>query len=350
MFCCIPYASLGNIISMPNNTRVSDRELEDSISMEWHQNPDEGLEQLLADDIAVEWTQTADDASEQTALERLGDRRDITMAEESTWLQNMAAIQTQRQNTLRFACEKYANQTFLPLEKFVRGPRNMVSLIYNDKYRVIYNFVHKAASQHLVKLFNTNSSVPKDKIYTENRLYRLSKAGALTRLRHYKKFIFVRDPFARFVSVYRNKFVDHPLEPYFRNVATNIISRYRKDKVANKSDRPTFPEFIDYITGYDDSRRANTHWSSYVTRNKVCLMEHDFIGTLETMEDDFTYLFHHLLKIGKNIKIPQSRSGTTTGNVKLIKDMYAKVSAKSLQKLKNYYVNDFLVFGYNIDL
>ncbi|XP_072038351.1 carbohydrate sulfotransferase 8-like [Amphiura filiformis] len=264
----------------------------------------------------------------------------------TSWLQDMEAIQSERQETLQTACSKYVNQSFMTLEEFASDPNNMVSLIYNDKYKVIYNFVHKVASQHLVKIFNKNVDV--EALYTANRLNKLKYGAAIMRLRNYKKFIFIRDPFTRFVSVYRNKFIEHPDEKYFKLLSKRIVQKYREDKKSNAEQMPTFSEFVDYITGYDKSRRANTHWSSYVTRNRACLLKHDFIGKLETMEDDFPYLFQHLLHT--DITIAGPRDNTTTGHTSILQNLYSGVSEKSIGKLLKFYENDFRVFGYNMSV
>ena len=251
----------------------------------------------------------------------------------------METIQRERQETLREACHKYAQQNFMKLEDFASNKSNYASLIYNDEHKVIYNFVHKVASQHLVKLFNKNTN------YDKNRLYDLKYGGVMKRLREYKKIIFVRDPFTRFVSVYRNKFIEHP-NKFYKQFAALIIKLYRRKDISNK-EILKFSEFLQFVTGYDDSRRRNTHWSSYVRRNKVCLLEHDFIGKLETMEDDLNYLSKQILGLeGKSI-IEGPRHNTTTGQTNLLHSMYSQVPKKTLQKLVKFYESDFKIFEYN---
>ena len=253
----------------------------------------------------------------------------------------METIQRERQETLREACHKYAQQSFMKLDDFASNRDNYASLIYNDEHKVIYNFVHKVASQHLVKLFNKNTN------YGKNRLYKLKYGGVMKRLREYKKIIFVRNPFARFVSVYRNKFIEHPDEGSFKQLAKSIIRQYRTKDTSDKESLQ-FSEFLQYVTGYDKSRRGNTHWSSYVRRNKVCLLEHDFIGKLETMEDDSNYLLKQILGLESKSLIEGPRRNTTTGNDILIHNMYSQVPEKTVKKLIKFYESDFKVFGYDL--
>lgn len=277
----------------------------------------------------------------------------------NTWKARMDQVQIQRKATLASACKIYANQTFLTLEDFASNPENLASFMYNDKYKVVYNFVHKAASQHLATLLHRIDGVANPvpaKLYQHNRLYELNFGAVIMRLRTYKKFIFVRDPFARFVSAYKNKFLEYSDEQTAKQIALVISKHYRdkKDKRKNKH-RPedvSFLEFIRYLTGHHYGNRANTHWSSYVNRNKVCLLKHDFIGKLETMEDDSNYFLNHVLqgdvKNNKDLFISSGRKkGSATGNTKLLRDMFSKIPKANMDILLKFYKADFHIFGYS---
>ena len=173
-----------------------------------------------------------------------------------------------------------------------------------------------------------------------NRLYKLDTGAATTRLRTYKKFIFVGDPFQRFVDAYLTIFINHP-DDFYRKLGKLIVKNYGTD---TRPHTITFNEFLSYLTGYSSSNRANTHWSPYFDRNKICEIRYDFIGKQETVEEDMAYLLQEVFHLN-DTTLPGMKTPTPN-----IGKFYSSIPEKIISKLVNYYEPDFKIFGYNMSI
>ena len=89
------------------------------------------------------------------------------------------------------------------------------------------------------------------------------------KLQKYTKFLFVRDPFVRLISAYRNKF-EQPNEEFYRRFALLMLRRYgnHSEPPAAVGDafpagiRPSFSEFVQYLLDPKTESDApfNEHW------------------------------------------------------------------------------------------
>lgn len=74
------------------------------------------------------------------------------------------------------------------------------------------------------------------------------------KLKHYTKFLFVRDPFARLISAYRDKFLRHN-DYFYEYFAQDILRLYGNqpdppqtaDEAFASEVRPSFHNFIQYL-------------------------------------------------------------------------------------------------------
>lgn len=95
--------------------------------------------------------------------------------------------------------------------------------------------------------------------------------------------------FFRLLSAYRNKF--EKINPTFEFFTQKILS-YNNHDVGRSSDlRPTFSEFLRFITDPEGVNiHLNEHWQSFHKLCHPCYINYDYIGHVETMTDDSKYV------------------------------------------------------------
>ena len=107
--------------------------------------------------------------------------------------------------------------------------------------------------------------------------------------------MFVREPFERLLSAYKDKFVlrrtdDRPLlESYGRK----IITKFRPNatqQALRAVDDVTFPEFIEYILKDGVRKGVNWHWDTYDDQCSPCKASYNFIGRFEFLSEDANYV------------------------------------------------------------
>ena len=109
----------------------------------------------------------------------------------------------------------------------------------------------------------------------------------------YFKFTFVREPFERILSAYKDKFV-YPRFPrpmlQLRGRAILGTVRPNSSKSAlDMLDDITFREFIEYLVTEGSSKSTSVmdwHWDNYVNVCGMCAVNYDFIGHYETFDQD----------------------------------------------------------------
>ncbi|KAK2908636.1 hypothetical protein Q8A67_004473 [Cirrhinus molitorella] len=122
------------------------------------------------------------------------------------------------------------------------------------------------------------------------------------KLKNYTKFLFVRDPFVRLISAFRNKFA-LPNEDFYRQFGSVILQRYANiskppdsaQEAFTAGIRLSFTHFIKYLLNPQTEQKKpfNEHWQQMYRLCHPCQIEYDFVGKLETLEEDT----EHLLKI-----------------------------------------------------
>jgi hypothetical protein len=137
----------------------------------------------------------------------------------------------------------------------------------------------------------------------------------------YFKFAFVRNPYDRLVSGWYNK------------VVKKEVIKLKKAKRENLLD---FNAFVEYLTTWD-LKTCDIHFrlqSLLIDMNEV-----DYIGRMESFEEDLRQVFHIL---GLQVKkIPHSNK---SNNRQDYKSYYNKVTQ---QKVEQMYRKDLQLFGYS---
>ena len=156
------------------------------------------------------------------------------------------------------------------------------------------------------------------------------------------RFAFVRNPYARLFSAYKQKVLDLT-SPYigFRE-AIRQHAGYPASP-GGALGNVGFADFVHYIATQPDEFRDG-HWKSQTSTLHLDVIRYDFIGRVETFEEDFTQVLHRFQAPPALLATLRERVNTT---VKLpLAVAYNKVLADLVYTL---YRADFITFGYAQD-
>uniref|UniRef100_A0A3Q2ZXM8 Carbohydrate sulfotransferase n=1 Tax=Kryptolebias marmoratus TaxID=37003 RepID=A0A3Q2ZXM8_KRYMA len=207
------------------------------------------------------------------------------------------------------------------------------NFIVDDKHGIIYCYIPKVACTNWKRvLYALNQGEPYPdlvsiKSSTVHKQFKFtllndySRTEIKAKLRHYTKFLFVRDPFVRLVSAYRDKL----------------------------GIRPSFYNFIQYLLDPQTERSApfEPHWRQMHRLCHPCLIEYDFIGHQETLQDDAPQLLK-MLKLEDSITFPSAYENVTDQDFLL--NWFRAAPLEDRRKLYELYEEDFRLFGYRSPL
>ncbi|KAL1110389.1 hypothetical protein AAG570_007920 [Ranatra chinensis] len=233
-------------------------------------------------------------------------------------------------------------------------------ILVDTKHHLLYCYVPKVACTNWKRIFMMLTGItdctdplliPAHIAHDRNVISRLS--NYTTReieyfLRTYTKFLFVRHPFERLLSAYRNKLErNHIRSKYFQNRFGRYIIKRHRIKPTNISlengDDVTFEEFSAYLTTSIISM-YNEHWKPINSLCEPCLINYDFIGKYETLSSDSNFL---LRNIGvNNIKFPFTFKSSNTSRD--LKNYFSTLSTSRVKQLYDIYEQDFKLFSYNL--
>ncbi|XP_068569995.1 carbohydrate sulfotransferase 12-like [Cebidichthys violaceus] len=241
--------------------------------------------------------------------------------------------------------------------------RHLENLIVDDNYGVIYCYIPKVACTNWKRVFLVLKqskpypdpmSIPDENVHIDSKytfLNRFPKFEIKAKLKHYTKFLYVRDPFVRLISAYRDKF-QHQNEQYYQNVGKHILRRY-----GHHSDPPktvheafasgvhvSFYNFIQYLLEPRTGRPFDPHWRQMHRLCHPCLIQYDFIGHQETLQQDAELLLLKILRLEDDIKFPPSYKNMTS--LDSVSDWFDTVPLEDRRKLYELYEEDFRLFGY----
>ncbi|KAM4585441.1 carbohydrate sulfotransferase 12-like isoform 1-T1 [Odontesthes bonariensis] len=257
--------------------------------------------------------------------------------------------------------------------------RELDHLIVDDTHQIIYCYVPKVActnwkrvmvvlSQSLIspssgKPYTDPEAVPPDLVHNSSIHLTFAKFwrhyGSLSRhlmalkLQHYTKFLFVRDPFVRLISAFRNKF-GRPNEDFYRQFGSVMLRQYGNvsgslpetaAEAFAAGIKPTFQQFITYLLDPKTERESvfNEHWRQVYRLCHPCQVKYDFIGRLETLETDAEQLLK-LLKVDHLLRFPSGARNRTAASWE--RDWFTQIPITERRELYKLYEPDFELFGY----
>ncbi|XP_040893791.1 carbohydrate sulfotransferase 8-like isoform X2 [Toxotes jaculatrix] len=268
----------------------------------------------------------------------------------------LARTQESRRRLLSEVCAKYQpGVTEQPVSQ------RQVSRVYvEDRSRLLYCEVPKAGCSNwkrvLMVLGGSAAStrdIPHDAAHYANRLLRLEsydRVGIAERLRSYTKVLFVREPFERLVSAFRDKF-ESPNSYYHPVFGRPIISRYRANatRTALRTGAGvTFREFVQYLLDVRRPVGMDIHWEPVSQLCNPCLLRYDFIGKFESLEEEANFL---LQSVGapRNLTFPDFKDRNPRAertSSKITQKYFSQLNATERQKAFDFYYMDYLMFNY----
>ncbi|XP_078066156.1 carbohydrate sulfotransferase 11-like [Mustelus asterias] len=251
----------------------------------------------------------------------------------------------------------------LSRKRHILNPDDLRHLIVDDQHGLLYCYIPKVACTNWKRVmmvltgggkYRDPLTIPASEAHVASNLRTLdgySNAEINFRLRNYLKFIFVREPFERLVSAYRNKFTRRYNTAFHKRYGTKIIREHRRDPSSEALERGgdvTFEEFVWYLVDPKTRREEpfNEHWETVYSLCHPCLIRYDVVGRYETLLRDARYLLD-LLELDHHVKFPSSNVSSRTTH-----DMTAKffknISPFYQKKLYKLYKLDFTLFNYSI--
>uniref|UniRef100_A0A8C2KHL6 Carbohydrate sulfotransferase n=1 Tax=Cyprinus carpio TaxID=7962 RepID=A0A8C2KHL6_CYPCA len=245
----------------------------------------------------------------------------------------------------------------------VLSSEDLRHLIVDDKHKLLYCYVPKVACTNWKRVlmvltgdgrYREPLAIPANEAHVVGNLRSLSEystAEINQRLRTYLKFVFVREPFERLVSAYRNKFTRSYNTAFHKRYGTKIIRRHRVDPQAEaleKGNDVSFEEFVYYLVDPQTQREEpfNEHWERVHSLCHPCLIHYDVVGKYETLVQDSRYILK-LAGAEGEVKFPaMSKSTRTTGD--MAAKFFNNISPFYQKKLFNLYRMDFLLFNYSV--
>ncbi|XP_051237169.1 carbohydrate sulfotransferase 8-like [Dicentrarchus labrax] len=270
--------------------------------------------------------------------------------------QQLARTQESRRRLLASVCTKYQ-----PGVTEWRVSQRQVSRVYvEDRSQLLYCEVPKAGCSNWKRVLmvlggsaTSTQDIPHDAAHYGNHLRRLEsydRAGITERLRSYTKVLFVREPFERLVSAFRDKF-ESPNSYYHPVFGRPIISRYRANatRTALRTGAGvTFREFVQYLLDVRRPVGMDIHWEPISQLCNPCLLRYNFIGKFESLEEEANFL---LQTIGapRNLTFPdfKDRNPLAERTSSTITQRYfAQLNSTERQKAFDFYYMDYLMFNY----
>nr|CAD7457429.1 unnamed protein product [Timema tahoe] len=177
------------------------------------------------------------------------------------------------------------------------------------------------------------------------KLSKYSTADINILLKTYTKFLFVRHPFERLLSAFRNKLEQHYLSSkYFQSRFGRFIIKHYRVNASNESllkgDDVKFSEFVAYLI--DQKNKFNEHWKPIYDLCHPCLINYDIIGKYETLYEDSDFV---LQKAGiENVVFPRAPKPSSTSFY--LKSYFSALSKETIEQLYKIYFLDFKLFDY----
>lgn len=228
-------------------------------------------------------------------------------------------------------------------------------ILVNEERRFLYCYVPKVACSNWKRVLKVLSGALESvdvNIKMDHRsdllfLSSMKPEEIRFRLKHYFKFMFVREPMERLLSAYKNKFGE--IVSYQKKYGVEIIKRYRKGRAKDApvtGDDVTFAEFVRYLLD-EDVERMNEHWMPVYNLCQPCAVSYDFIGSYEHLENDAEYV---LQQIGAppHVHFPERQTWYKPVTTETLHYYLCSLPQKLLRELLPKYILDFSLFAYHL--
>ena len=258
------------------------------------------------------------------------------------------------QESLSFNSNRRQNERRKLVEKFCaeNGHGEMPDpfhLAVIPSLQIIYCVMPKVASRQLRRMlyqFNTGRG--------ELRLSAFPPDQQKQILQTYFKFTFVREPFERILSAYKDKFV-YPRFPRkkLQLHGTAILKSVRPNASQNaldKLDDISFREFIEYLVTKGSNKSTpvmDWHWDNYVNICGMCAINYDFIGHYETFDQDLADFKEAAGLSPKDAKRFNAHANNKSSTASSLLAYYSQIPIEWIDILGQLFRANFEMFGYN---
>ena len=172
-------------------------------------------------------------------------------------------------------------------------------------------------------------------------------------------FSFVRHPFERLVSAYKNKVLSkhccnenlHKIDCCKGYYMKLIKMRSPTIQAWYKKNDRTFPTFVDLVLTQYKKKDINPHWKPFYLRCFYCSFSYNLIGRMETFQDDFKYVVLKQ-KLEGILDLNPLRKNAADSNFERKAESlnyFSQLSRKQIVQLYEMYQPDFDLFDYEAD-
>ena len=182
----------------------------------------------------------------------------------------------------------------------------------------------------------------------------------------YFSFFFVRNPFDRLLSAFRDRLINDYKSLQADSVVPNILkeegienkitlhfakapkSRRKMEFVDNiiPSDLPTFNQFLRYVVKHG-LNEVNEHWDLYTKTCSPCSANYTVIGRLETSRQDLEFILRES-NLGQYAGEVEKQHETQGGpSINWRETYFSQVPCSLLKDVYEMYKLDFELFGYD---
>ena len=229
------------------------------------------------------------------------------------------------------------------------------NLFVVEKYKIVYCSVPKVACTVwkgiMAKLqgLNISKGIHKN---TKGKLKILSNYSVGERetiLKTYRKFLFVREPFERLLSAYRDCFWGKykTKQDYWKDYQGKIKQvLMSRTSLPNEtySGNVTFEQFATYLVlRLREGGLFQEHWREQYKLCHPCRIQFDYIGHYETMAEDAMFILRKT-NLENKVNFPEWQPTDTS---ELMQKYYSTLSLLRIRQLQSIYNKDFELFGYS---
>ena len=223
------------------------------------------------------------------------------------------------------------------------NPSHIVAI---PSLKMLYCITPKVASRQLRKMLRRQEKQRLLSNYPPNE--------QKENLKTYFKFTFVREPFERILSAYKDKFV-YPrfplpkLQLHGRAILRTVRPNASKSAL-DKLDDITFRELIEYLVtkGSNESTPVmDWHWDNYVNICGMCAVNYDFIGHYETFDQDLADFKEAARLSPQQATKFDARANNKSSTTSSMLSYYSEIPVKWSDILGRLYRANFEMFGYN---
>ena len=187
------------------------------------------------------------------------------------------------------------------------------------------------------------------------RLNRFSREQRKQILETYFKFTFVREPFERILSAYKDKFVyprsvdQRILKYHGREILKNFRPNASQNALEQLNDI-TFREFIEYLVTKGSNRSTpvmDWHWDNYVNICGMCTINYDFIGHFENFNQDLSDFKEAAGLSPEQAKLFNVHATNQSDTTASMLSYYSQIPLEWIVSLGRIFRANFEMFGYS---